>query len=420
MSKINLTYDRISSYFRGLLSNRERHTLEKEMMQDVFEEEAFEGLNHITADELDRDMTVLANRIDQRLNRDKKKSMVRFYRIAAGIIMVAGLGTVLYMFLKPPQAEMITQQVTREEAPETVIPSAPEVKEIESRAEDEQKGIVLKQVKKDAQIPPTEKGIEEKPEMLKQDEYNEVQISEYQEDVKIAAPSQSVQSLPTEESSKDKQPQYITGRVIGINRVPLAGVSILEKGTARGTISDMDGKFWLQVRDSGTQLTLNYLGYKAVELSAGEIAGKEISLDENLVALNEVVVIGYGTQNKNRSDQQSAETARKAQASSTAPYIYSKPVPPGGTMWQFEKWVEERIDTEKFRDLLPGNYKIRVTLLIRTDGSPGNITVKNDVPEVVSDEYKRVVSQSPVWQPALKDKMFVEAEVMISFSLKIE
>lgn len=403
MSKINLTYDRISRYLRGLLSNRERHDLEKEMMQDVFDEEAFEGFNHLTAEEFESDMAGLMDSVDQRLNRDKKKSLVWVYRVAAGIILMAGLGTILYMVLKPPQVEMITQQITKEEPSEKVIPSAPVLTETESQAP-----------------PPAVKRIEEKSEIVSE-EISDVRILGEDEAPKIAAPQSSAQYQPVEDSVKEfPATQYITGRVLGVNREALAGVSIVEKGTARGTISDIDGNFRLQVRDSGTRLTLSYLGYKAVELPTSEIAGKEISLDEDLVALNEVVVIGYGTQNKTRTRSVTAETEKKARADSPAPYIYSKPVPPGGTMLQFEKWVEDRIDTRKFMDLLPGNYKIRVTMQVSSNGSPGTISVKNDVPEVVSEEYKRIVNQSPAWQPALKDKTPVEAEVMIIFSLRVE
>ena len=46
------TYDRILAYLKGLLSDRQRHDLEKDMMHDVFEEEAFEGLSQLSAAEL--------------------------------------------------------------------------------------------------------------------------------------------------------------------------------------------------------------------------------------------------------------------------------------------------------------------------------------------------------------------------------
>ena len=417
MSKINLTYDRISRYLKGLLSNRERHGLEQEMMQDVFDDEAFEGLSQLSGNEFDSDMGSLMGRMDQRLNPEKKIYRIPLFRIAAGILLIAGLGTVLYMLLKPPQVEMITQQVTKEEAPETVIPSAPEIKEVDSRAENGQQGIILKSVKDTEQPSQSVERIEEKSEIVSE----EIQgIPKTEEATQLAAPQLSDEYQPLEDSIKEYPAvQYVTGRVLGVNREALAGVSITEKGTTRGTISDIDGNFRLQVKNTGTRLTLSYVGYKQVELPTSAIAGKEISLDEDLVALNEVVVIGYGSRSKVRSDR-AAETAKKAQTATPAPYIYSKPVPPGETMLQFEKWVEERIDTDKFMDLLPGNYKIRLTLMINADGSPGNITVKNDVPEVVSEEYKRIVAQSPVWQPALMDKTPVEAEVMIIFSLKVE
>ena len=78
---------------------------------------------------------------------------------------------------------------------------------------------------------------------------------------------------------------------------PIIGASILEKGAANGTVSDYDGNFTLNV-PAGTILTISYVGYKTQEVKV--LPGKflDIILQEDSEALDEVVVVGYGTVRK--------------------------------------------------------------------------------------------------------------------------
>ncbi len=77
---------------------------------------------------------------------------------------------------------------------------------------------------------------------------------------------------------------------------PLIGVSVLEKGTGNGTVTDLDGNFNLKV-NPGSTITFSYIGYTTVELKADKANGK-IMLKEDAKALQEVVVVGYGVQKK--------------------------------------------------------------------------------------------------------------------------
>ena len=89
----------------------------------------------------------------------------------------------------------------------------------------------------------------------------------------------------------------IKGQVVDAgNQESLIGVSILEKGTTNGTITDMDGNFTLQVA-SGSTVVFSYIGYKSVEMKASEVKGF-IKLSEDSKTLQEVVVVGYGVQKK--------------------------------------------------------------------------------------------------------------------------
>lgn len=84
----------------------------------------------------------------------------------------------------------------------------------------------------------------------------------------------------------------VTGQVLDAQKEPLIGVSVLEKGTSNGTITDLDGNFTLNVSPDGT-LVFSYVGYKSQELKASR--QMQITLEEDSEVLDEVVVIGYGS-----------------------------------------------------------------------------------------------------------------------------
>jgi TonB-linked SusC/RagA family outer membrane protein len=96
-----------------------------------------------------------------------------------------------------------------------------------------------------------------------------------------------------------QQGRRITGTVKDVQGETIAGASIVEKGTTNGTATDSDGRFTLTLTKENATLQINYVGYKSLEINSTE-GGKplEITLLEDTQALEEVVVIGYGTVRK--------------------------------------------------------------------------------------------------------------------------
>lgn len=77
----------------------------------------------------------------------------------------------------------------------------------------------------------------------------------------------------------------------------LPGVSILEKGTSNGTVTDFDGNFSLSVGSEAT-LVISYIGYTTQDVTVGNQTSISVVLDPDVETLEEIVVIGYGTQKK--------------------------------------------------------------------------------------------------------------------------
>lgn len=78
---------------------------------------------------------------------------------------------------------------------------------------------------------------------------------------------------------------------------PIAGANVVEKGTTNGTITDMDGNFSLEVAPNSI-LIVSFIGYKEQQIPVNSQKTVTIKLTEDSQALEEVVVVGYGTQKK--------------------------------------------------------------------------------------------------------------------------
>ncbi|MEW2922935.1 TonB-dependent receptor [Muricauda sp. ANG21] len=89
----------------------------------------------------------------------------------------------------------------------------------------------------------------------------------------------------------------VAGTVTDEYGVPLAGASVAEKGTANGTITDFDGNFSIDVEEDAV-LEVSYLGYKPQEVAVNGRTTVNIQLVQDATLLDDVVVVGYGTQRK--------------------------------------------------------------------------------------------------------------------------
>ena len=90
----------------------------------------------------------------------------------------------------------------------------------------------------------------------------------------------------------------ITGQVVDENGSPLPGVTVLIKGTSKGTSTDFDGNYSLNVGSSDDTLVFSFLGFSTKEVSINKQTLVNVTLAESTSQLEEVVIIGYGTQKK--------------------------------------------------------------------------------------------------------------------------
>lgn len=94
------------------------------------------------------------------------------------------------------------------------------------------------------------------------------------------------------------QERSISGRVTGETNEGLPGVSVVIKGTQRGTTTNADGRYSLLIPKEGKELVISFVGFLTQEIAVGNRSIIDIQLAPDTKALDEVVVVGYGTQRK--------------------------------------------------------------------------------------------------------------------------
>jgi len=116
------------------------------------------------------------------------------------------------------------------------------------------------------------------------------------------------------------QSRTVSGQVKSLDEgETLPGVNVLIKGTSKGTVTDIDGNYKIEVSGSDAILVFSSVGYASEEVVVGEQSNVNISLSPDIQSLSEVVVVGYGTQKKKEVTgavgQVDAETLNKTATS---------------------------------------------------------------------------------------------------------
>jgi iron complex outermembrane receptor protein len=101
----------------------------------------------------------------------------------------------------------------------------------------------------------------------------------------------------TESPVNVMQKHDVKGVVKATDGSPLPGATVVEKGTTNGTITDVDGKFSLSVKENST-LSFSFVGYTSVEMEYKGQATINVILKEESIGIDEVVAVGYGVQRK--------------------------------------------------------------------------------------------------------------------------
>ena len=165
----------------------------------------------------------------------------------------------------------------------------------------------------------------------------------------------------------------VTGTVTDENGAPIPGVNVVVKGTTLGTTTNAEGKYSISLAEGTETLIFSFIGYKTAELSPGNSTVFDVTQESDVTSLGEVVVIGYGTQNKAEITSSVAsiksENFNKGNVTDAGQLIQGKVA--GLTIS-----VPSGDPTSSSQILLRGNTTLlgaNVSPLILVDGVPGDL-----------------------------------------------
>ena len=102
----------------------------------------------------------------------------------------------------------------------------------------------------------------------------------------------------TSMAESNMQPREVRGTVVDKANNPVPGAAIIDKSTGNGVITDNDGTFVIGISDDTRTLEVSCLGFTTQNVNIGDRSVVAVTLEEDALLLEDVVVVGYGTQRK--------------------------------------------------------------------------------------------------------------------------
>lgn len=402
-------------YTGNRMTQKERNAFERELQKDPFTAEAAEGFEEISPEGVREDINILRQKLSHRTRKTYNRRF--YYRVAASVALLALLGTVTVLILR--NQDYRGQEFQKLAEQEFEIPERQPIMQEEKRYE--KTGADDRQIAERtaiAEIPEKETSSNKK-EKISEDEImarkaatdisTEKAGAEIPEAIAgIEKPSENVM-VPAMARAAVRSAGEVRGIIISAeDNLPLPGAIVRLKGSTVGTVTDTGGNFILNLPEPGKGiLQASYIGMETKDFQANTDSAIEVRLDPSVSALNEVVVVGYGT--SKRSALAGAEKADEARAADEV-YEYTPPEPVTGKK-DFDKYIEDNLRN-------PENFKgqravVVISLTVMKDGNLDNIRILRSPGEEFSNEAIRLIKDGPGWKPAIENGEPIEDEVRI-------
>ena len=436
-------------YLSGLMSSSERHEFEKRLLGDDFEADALEGIEQLSPEEFEKDISVLSRQLKQKV----QKSSFRFWRIAAAVVILTVSSFSVYYFMKTngsPELAQSNEQVedlgstvmnekkevykdSMKEEPERIIALQQEVikknEKIELEAADKREVQALQEIamkeetkemdmehdvadelaeEYDAQIQePLLDAVEpaELPSIASEQrtEINDVVLVEESLSGRVAGVASQAPQARNKKASFADNTKTIRGKVYSVeDETAVPGVNVVVKGASIGTITDIDGNYSINVPE-GQDVTLvySYIGLSTMEIQVDNLEHIDVKMEPDFSELAEVVVVAYGV----------------AEESENNSYSYIPPKP-DGSKGKWKDYIKENIryPSSGMAEKIKGTVKLRFT--VNRDGSITNMEVLKSLGDEFDKEAIRLVNEGPKWEPAKLNDEIVKREVRVKIRFR--
>ena len=317
--------DTLILYYKGKLSGEESFAIENHIASCEICTDLLEGIAELKNIE---SLTNIEAELKQRLHKNLwgKKTKQRFLpvyqriAIAASILLIIGISIIVYHNVESPMkpvAQEITQKPpSKDEKNETITESTKLQSEFKSEEKKKLRAPLSIKVSRNA-VTMSDIQFDDKKEPAGNATIAKVKTTDsiitsspvaLASDNKIAVRSNSQLEKSENFDRLSAKIEYDKDQIVGKNIVkgrvtdetgsPLPGVNVIIKGTTKSVVTDLDGQFTIALNKPDEVLEISYVGYKNRELAVINDDNMKISLDPDVKALDEVVVVGYGVQKK--------------------------------------------------------------------------------------------------------------------------
>ncbi len=373
MSKNRLTYKNFKKYFDNRQSSKQRQAFEQKVMQDAFDEEAFDGLSQLSPEEMEADIENLKFHLERRAQK-RSRTIPMWISYAAGVAILTGVGiATLYFFNNELRRDMAFQEPLKENI--AMSDTAPqEEPKILSEEPVQAEGSTqhTKKVHKETTV---EKQVETEPQSSTTEENLILEMVDSEADEDLLTQEPPVQEKP-ETTKGDKQQKKPTETTINIadNNLPdQAQIAAKEETTA---------------------------------------TTREKSSTKNVVPTTSAVDAMAGI---------SSENTKKSPATrNKAPQTTRDALPPGSlSMDQYKAEITKQIQ-KLTADTLTTKKTIYITLHIDNTGDIEKIDFSKAQSHELKQAIKDITKELGAWTPAIKRGEQVPADIQFDITLKVK
>ena len=425
----HIDFEAIRRYRADEMTPEERNAFEKELQKDSFLAEAFEGMEQLPPEEIAQHIRELSSQVSS----PKKNDKFRFAAAAASVLILVSIGILWFQIQKENSVPKVTQaekiespSEVQEKEPITVQPEPVRVvtktdlkklQPLQAKVETKKALKTTELAEMSPKILPIEKKEPEVAANVQEETETELELAEAltgkvqgimvdSKDLQLtksatnqAKPDGNIRIRGYAKLDSDKTivtTKTLRGKIISAaDKMPLPGVTLAEKGSSNGAITDVEGNFELPLIDSNSTVVVSFIGMESKEISPADSTTAIIELEPDQLALDEVVVVGYGVQKKESviGSKTLVETENQLRLEQAAPL--------GGY-----KELREYLGKNA---LLPNDYPkkkevVRLKISLDAQGKIQGFQNLNDAPEALFEKVKSLILKGPKWQPALNDK----------------
>ncbi len=429
----------MARYERGELSDRDMHAVERLMLDSEFESEAMEGMESISAEEFEEDLSILQQKLDQR-TATKGSSAAWWWRVAAVIVLAISAGIFLVYQNNPTPTQLaenvspLSEPESDEQEPDTdqqfsnvtADPETPSAEAPEAEPEQTEQAVEedLQEKKTDDRLALSETT---RPAAARQKDTREMdgasvarseesQAGQEKPDLnavpRMAVDSSLDRKLPAMDIDVQEQEligvikgekftlitpsagrpgEQLHGRVYDLNGVPVQGANVTIKGLNQSLTTNLDGEFELDIEEvEDDKMILSYIGMRS--------QGLEVTNQDSLFIMLE--------------EDEDAELGEIVLEDETKPgnnVIYRGAGPAGGTI-NFSTYLQENAQALSNDST---EVEVLVIFTVNTDGSLLDFKVRKSPDASYTAEAIRLIKEGPAWLPALQDGSPVRDRVRV-------